>query len=306
MKGEDTRPADPEILIRPLQTGDEKPLSRLAVRSFSPIEALGVAKPKEAVVATVGGELAGAVFLQVMGGRDGSKVGYLELAFVVKRFRRLGVGGRLYPAAIARLRQLGCGVLCAMVKDDNIASFGLLERAGFARAGYIDYLRAFGPGHGFLLWLRSFFFLASGMDFWFSRPATALKSGSEMLWFFLFNLVFLGLHALLFPGGNGLHRLTAGGLVLAAGVLAGTAGFFCAPAAVGALASAGAGCCFRRCCFCWVFSFLCWGAGTRSRRGRRGNTTGCWGCRPLSSGFCCWPLTCCCGFWSAMDRWPPP
>lgn len=176
------------ITIRDMRPEESDMLYRLALKSFSPIEALGASKPKNAVIAMLDGEIVGAVFVKYFAGRAGEKAGYLDLGFVVPEHRGRGIGGILYPAATEWLKAHGCGEVCAMVKDDNVASWGLLQRNGFYQLGFLDFVRAFGFGPGLIIWLRTIYCIACGMNFWATFEAPPKGSASEMAVFIGLNL----------------------------------------------------------------------------------------------------------------------
>lgn len=215
------------IALRDMRPEEGKTLLRLARKAFSPIEALGASEPRQAVVATVDGEIAGAMFLKIFTARDGRKIGYLDLGFTLKEYRGRGIGKLFYPAAVKKLEAEGCDIICAMVKDDNAASWGLLARQGFSSPGYLALLREFGWRAGLMLWLKTVFCIACGMNFWMSRPLGQAKSFPEMGAFLLVNMLFVLLrtgYAALRGSASAPYIPLAGLLVLAAGLLAGYLG----------------------------------------------------------------------------------
>lgn len=221
--------AQEQVTFREMREGESKSLYRLARRSFNFMEALAALEPKRALVAEVNGEVAGAMFLKIYQGRGGRKTGYLDLAFVVPAYQGQGIGGRLYPAAIAQLREAGCECIGAMVKDDNVASWGLLARQGFGWVSFLQYFRQLGLLHGLMMAIRTLFFVACGMNFWTDQPQARQTHGSlrEILLAFLLMLGFQcarqGLR-LLRGGPLRPEEWTAGLLVMAVSVLGGWLG----------------------------------------------------------------------------------
>lgn len=215
------------VTIREMRPDEATSLYRLAKASFTLMEALGASKPKQAVVAMLDGEVVGAAFMKIMKGKNGEKIGYLDLGFVLREHRGKGIAGLLYPAATKWLRDAGCAVVSAMVKDDNVASWGQLQKQGFATVGYMQFARVFGFLPGLLIWLRTIYCIACGMNFWTDQPMPPKSSSTEMLSFLGINVLFMLLRqgVLLLRGMNGLwHELPAGLLVLCFSILVGWIG----------------------------------------------------------------------------------
>ncbi|MDL2234693.1 GNAT family N-acetyltransferase [Christensenellaceae bacterium OttesenSCG-928-L17] len=185
------------VVLRDMVPGEEKVLYKAALKSFSPVEALGASVPKRAVVATVDGEIAGAMFLAAFNGRGGQKIGYLSLGFIKKAYRGRGIGKQLFTAAVENQKTEGCNVITAMVKDDNVASWSLLERQGFSMPGFVAFFHEFGLTTGFMLWLKTLFCISCGMNFWVSKKIKPVKSFPEMLSYLSINLFFILLCELL-------------------------------------------------------------------------------------------------------------
>lgn len=180
-----------QVTIREMREGEGKTLYRLARKSFNFMEALGASVPRHALVAEVNGEVAGAMLLKIYQGRGGRKIGYLDVGFVLPTYRGQGIGGLLYPAATTWLREAGCEPIGAMVKDDNVASWGLLARQNFGLVSYLRFFRQLGLLDGLRMALRTMFFVASGMNFWTDVPVTKQSgTGQEILLAFLLMLGF--------------------------------------------------------------------------------------------------------------------
>lgn len=217
-----------QAIFREMREDEGRELYRLAKKSFSPMEALAASVPRNALVAEVEGEIVGAMLLKIYRGRGGRKLGYLDLGFVVPAWQGQGIGKALYPAAIAWLREAGCEVVSAMVKDDNVASWGLLARQGFGIVGYGAFLRRFGLRDGLLMAMRTWFFVACGMNFWTDAPPPK-QSGTlrEILAAFLLMLGFqCARQVLRFLQGQALRaeELAVGALVMGICILAGWLG----------------------------------------------------------------------------------
>lgn len=193
----------PAVIVRDMEPDESKALYKTALRSFNLVEAMGASKPKDAVVATVDGEIAGAVFLKTMALKGERQFGYLDLGFVTKKHRGKGIGGMLYPAAVEKLKRDGCDIVGAMVKDDNVASWGLLAKQGFSKPDYPRFLRELGVLGGISVWLRTIYCIACGMNFWLSTPGQERSIGRELASFFLCNLVLIGLRIGSVAGNGG-------------------------------------------------------------------------------------------------------
>ena len=216
-----------DVLIREMVPGEEKELYRMAKRSFTPVERLGASKPQMALVATVSGEVAGGLFLKVFKGHRGRKIGYFDLAFVNREFRGKGAGSLLYAAGKQKLLAEGCDIVTAMVRDDNVASWGLLLKNGFSIASFARYFKLFGILDGLMLWLQTIVCFACGMDFWVSKQAEKLQTKKELPVFFLLNALLLVPWLVRLLVSNPAQLLPAFGAmvcVMAAGVVAGGLG----------------------------------------------------------------------------------
>lgn len=181
---------EPSIMIREMKPGEEKALLGAARRAFihSPLEQLGISKPKSALVAEVDGAVAGAMFLRVFG-TGKKKTGYLDVGFVAKEYRGLGIGRTLYPAAVEHLRGTGCDHVAAMVIDDNVASWKSLENQGFGTPSLIELVRFLGFGRAMSLWLRTLFCIACGARLWIDGAVKKRNSMQELLSFLFVNLL---------------------------------------------------------------------------------------------------------------------
>lgn len=204
------------VILREMLPGEADALYKTAMKAFSPLEAMGASKPKQAIVATVDGNVAAGMFLKTFTGTGGRKTGYLDLGFTVRQYRGKGLGNKVYAAAIEKLKKDGCDKITAMVKDDNVASWGLLERNGFSSVGFLRFFGTFGFGMGLVLWLRTFFCIACGMDFWVSDEPEKRGPAAEFAGFFALNLALILIHSLISGGG----AFSADALISAVTVLA--------------------------------------------------------------------------------------
>jgi ribosomal protein S18 acetylase RimI-like enzyme len=82
-------------------------------------------QPDLFLVAVCGGQVVGSV----LGGYDGHR-GHVHAVAVAARFRRRGVGRRLFDELFTRLRAYGCGRLNLLVQPDNEAAIAFYRRLG--------------------------------------------------------------------------------------------------------------------------------------------------------------------------------
>lgn len=183
------------ITIRQMRAGEEPLIQKMGRRAFVGMEALFVSKPKAALVAEYNGIPVGAVlykFYQC----GGQKVGYIDYAFIDPNYHGQGVGNVLYKAAVDFLWAEGCDAVTALVKDDNVGSWGLLLKNGFTRVSILSLIRQFGLGGFLMQYLMTPFCFGVGMDYYVAvRQGTCLsgkEGGARQLGsYFLVNLLFV-------------------------------------------------------------------------------------------------------------------
>lgn len=178
------------VQIRDMRSGEEKALLGEARQAFihSPLEQLGISKPKFALVAEVDGAIAGAMFLRMIGTGE-NKTGYLDVGFIKKGYRGLGLAKTLYPAAIQRLREFGCDCVCAQVLDDNAASWKPLQNQGFSTPTLAGMVKRMGLGRAISCWFQTLYCIACGSRLWMDGPAKERGSGKEFASFLCVNLL---------------------------------------------------------------------------------------------------------------------
>ena len=179
----------PSVIIREMQSGEEKTLLHMARRAFihSPLEQLVISKPKSALVAEVDGAIAGAMFLRIFGAGE-KKAGYLDIGFVNKEYRGLGIARVLYPFATEFLREKGCDLVTAQVIDDNAASWKPLRNQGFGEPSLTGFVNLLGFGRAIRLWLQTHAFIACGSRLWIDSPVKKRGSVQELVSFLCMNL----------------------------------------------------------------------------------------------------------------------
>lgn len=187
------------VTIRDMKPGEEKMLVGAARKAFihSPLEQLVISSPRSALVAEVEGCLAGAMFLRIIG-KGEKKTGYLDIGFVVKEYRGRGIARILYPAAMEYLQKAGCGLIAAMVIDDNSASWKTLENQGFGKPSLTGLVRSMGLGRAVEFWFKTLMCIACGTHLWAKGLTKERRSPHELA-------VFLGVNVLLILPGFFLH-----------------------------------------------------------------------------------------------------
>jgi GNAT superfamily N-acetyltransferase len=141
-------------------------LKKLGKRAFLSFESLFITMPKDALVAEIDGRIVSGVIVKIVKGTGSSKVGYIDFAFVDRAFQNQGIGNKIYKATIDYLWSEGCDFITALVKDDNVGSFALLEKNGLSRVTIYEARRVIGT-KGFLNQLvHTALSFGYGMDFY--------------------------------------------------------------------------------------------------------------------------------------------
>ena len=168
-------------MIRPMEEKEALSVQEMGKRAFIGMERWMIGKPKKALVAEVDGQLAGAVMYKLMEA-GGKRIGYIDFAFVDPKRHNRGIGTALYGAAVEYLwTQEGCDALTALVKDDNVGSWGLFLKNGFARVSLPELVRQFGVGGALKQYFGTPFCLGVGMEYYVAlreKICTSGKSGS--------------------------------------------------------------------------------------------------------------------------------
>jgi ribosomal protein S18 acetylase RimI-like enzyme len=73
---------------------------------------------------------------------------YVDDAFTIPAFRRQGIQTALHLYRLAYMRGLGCQRAVLIVRQDNIASQGLIRKLGYQEVDYLSFRR--------ILWRRTF------------------------------------------------------------------------------------------------------------------------------------------------------
>jgi len=171
-------------------------LRKLGRRSFGFFDGLFVTMPKTALVAVADGKIAGGFFYQIETCGP-KKVGIVSFLFTDPAFQAQGIGKRLCEEGIRQLWNEGCDVLVTCVRDDNVASWGLFERSGFALSSLRKLARLLGPAGAIRLCAKSGYGIGVGHDFYLSvRDEAALPRGAgtcsalQIILFIFVNTIF--------------------------------------------------------------------------------------------------------------------
>ncbi|NLO38646.1 MAG: GNAT family N-acetyltransferase [Ruminiclostridium sp.] len=165
-----------EIVVRPMQSGEAAEVHKIGRRAFTWFESLWVSKPREALVAVKDGTIVGAILYKFMKTR-GTKIGYIDYAFIDPHYHNQGIGGRLYKASIDFLWEQGCDALTAIVKDDNVGSWGLFLKNGFERVSLSEGVRQLGLWGMLGQYLGTPFCFGAGMEFYVALRDKTCVSG---------------------------------------------------------------------------------------------------------------------------------
>lgn len=181
------------ITIRRMEAGEAAEVRRIGRRAFDGLESLWVGKPKQAVVAVKDDKIVGAILYKFLQSR-GRKVGYFDYAFVDPDYHGQGVGGVLYKAGVDYLWEQGCDALTALVKDDNVGSWRLLLKNGFARVSIPEIIRQFGFTEMLRQYFGTPFCMGIGMEYYIARRDLECPSGKggnikQMAAYWLVNLL---------------------------------------------------------------------------------------------------------------------
>lgn len=183
------------VIIRPMEKGEEKTVTKVGKKAFQFIEALFVGTPKKAMVAEYEGKIIGAIIYKFLD-TPKQQIVYIDEAFVDPDYHDMGVGKKLYTETFFYLQKWGCDVMTALVKDDNVASWKPFIENGFRRVTFSDAIKAIGIRGMFKQYFHTPFYIAVGMDFYMfypEKPVPFKQENSLQLLHFLFANMLLAL-----------------------------------------------------------------------------------------------------------------
>lgn len=184
-----------DIIVREMMQNEVSIVRKIGRRAFTGVESLWVGKPKQALVAVKDGNIIGAVLYKFI--TDGNKkTGYIDYAFIEPDYHNQGVGSILYKAAADFLWEQGCDALTAIVKDDNVGSWGLFLKNGFYRVSLPELVWIFGFNGAFKQYFCTPYCFGIGMEYYVAvrnEICPSCKNGSikQILSFLLANFLLI-------------------------------------------------------------------------------------------------------------------
>lgn len=97
-----------------------------------------MANPKHAMVALRKEEFVGGLAFKIFENNNSEMIGFIEAAFVSKKYAGEGIGSHLYQKTINHLKEKGCSKMITMVRDDNVASWKSFENNGFNKINFLN------------------------------------------------------------------------------------------------------------------------------------------------------------------------
>lgn len=131
------------IIIREMKKEEFNDVRILGRKSFRGFESLIVPKPKDALVAVANDKIVGAVLYKFYNVKN-IKIGYIDFIFVDPSMHSLGIGKLLFDEVTSLLWKNNCNYISALVKDDNVASWGLLLNKGYKRLSFPQMINELG------------------------------------------------------------------------------------------------------------------------------------------------------------------
>jgi RimJ/RimL family protein N-acetyltransferase len=204
-----------EPIIRVMAESEAPIVLRGQRKAFSPLFALFLSRPKEALVAESDGHIVGAVTFKTIPTANG-KAGYLDIAYVDASQRGNHLGSRLYIAAMEHLKTQGCSIITATIRDDNRASWKIMQNNGCVALPFLKLVEKVGFTGALRIGAHSHFAYALGHELWVTHEPISNSSTRT-----LFGFIFLNLLILLIAS-RGAIFFTLGGMVVLAAEVAGS------------------------------------------------------------------------------------
>jgi GNAT superfamily N-acetyltransferase len=177
-----------------MRPDESSQVKSIAYKSFKGLEKIFISQPKTALVAELEGQAVGAILYKIFKTKS-HKIGYVDYAFIDPKAQGKGVGKTLYDETIKHLWGLECDYISAMVKDDNVASWGLFLKFGFQRISIFGILKDMGLVATLKLILGTQFPIALGMEYYLAAKNHEIKSDKsnsfkQILAYLITNLIF--------------------------------------------------------------------------------------------------------------------
>lgn len=179
-----------QVKFRTMETEDIPRVQALKKRSFQTLEGLFQSTVHEGFVMEIQDKLV-AVFDYKFLDQEKKEV-YVNTVCVDPHFAGEGHGKYLYKASIDTLIAQGAERFCALVKDDNVASYYLFQDNGFVRSSIPEVINKMGIGFLGKSLAKTPFLFANGMDFYVKDINQELEAKHEdarqLLSFIIINL----------------------------------------------------------------------------------------------------------------------
>jgi len=157
-----------EIQIREMRDTEAQEALALSKKAFGLLEGIFIPRPKTGIVAVYNDKIVGGVFYKAAT-YGKTKLGTIDFIFVDPSVHGKGVGKQLYEYVITRLWKQGCDAIAAIVRDDNIASWGMFVNGGFVRASLPKLVRLMGVS-GIAKLLLSTYGISIGYECYIALP----------------------------------------------------------------------------------------------------------------------------------------
>lgn len=204
-----------EPIIRLMDQSEATIVLRGQRKAFSPLFGLLLSRPKEALVAESEGSIVGAVTFKTIQTAKG-KAGYLDIAYVDASQRGNHLGTSLYVAAMEHLKEQGCSIITATIRDDNRASWKIMQNNGCVALPFLKLSEKVGFAGALRIGAHSHFAYALGHELWVTNGPISHSNTRTMLSFILINLL------LLLIASRGAVFFTLGGMLVLAAEVSGS------------------------------------------------------------------------------------
>ena len=204
-----------EPIIRVMAESEAPIVLRGQRRAFSPLFGLFISRPKEALVAEFDGHIVGAVTFKTIPTANG-KAGYLDIAYVDASLRGNHLGSRLYIAAMEHLKAQGCSIITATIRDDNRASWKIMQNNGCVALPFLKLVEKVGFTGALRIGAHSHFAYALGHELWVTHEPISHSNTRTLVAFILLNFL------LLLIAARGAIFFTLGGMVVLAAEVVGS------------------------------------------------------------------------------------
>jgi len=159
-----------DLTFRSMNNDEAMELKKLARKSFGFIEGLFVTKPKTAIVAIIDEKIVGG-FVYQLEICNGKKIGFVSFLFTDPVFQGQGIGKQICEKGIQHLWEIGCDNLVTFVRDDNVFSWGIFKKNGFALTNLQNVANVIGLLRAMKLYIRTLYGLFGiGHDFYIASP----------------------------------------------------------------------------------------------------------------------------------------